>query len=274
MKVFYNESQCVSDNVSFSPSAGKPRYVVDVFRSFPQVKIVSNWAPLSKEDFYLVHEPRHVNDTLLCNKPNGFGNYLPSVASSLYWTNGSMYAAAKAALTEKVTMSPTSGFHHAGYDFNGGFCTFNGLMLAAVSLKNDKLVDTVGIVDFDMHWGNGTVDIIERFYIDYVSHIGLSDRPVYAIGDWLDSLYGELIMKFSSCNLLLYQAGADCHVNDPLGGLLTTEQMKKRDRIVFQFAKDHNIPIAWNLAGGYQEPIEKVIELHVNTLTECLQIYT
>ncbi len=45
-----------------------------------------------------------------------------------------------------------------------------------------------------------------------------------------------------------------------------------RDRIVFQFAKDNNIPLVWNLAGGYQEPIEKVLDLHENTLQECLKV--
>jgi hypothetical protein len=32
-------------------------------------------------------------------------------------------------------------------------------------------------------------------------------------------------------------------------------------------------PIAWNLAGGYQVPLTKVIELHVNTMRECVRVY-
>ena len=61
------------------------------------------------------------------------------------------------------------------------------------------------------------------------------------------------------------------HVDDPLGGVLTTEQMVERDRIVFAAARASETPIAWNLAGGYQEPLAKVVGLHVNTLRECVK---
>ncbi|MDD3051408.1 MAG: histone deacetylase, partial [Candidatus Cloacimonetes bacterium] len=68
-----------------------------------------------------------------------------------------------------------------------------------------------------------------------------------------------------ACSILFYQAGADPHVDDPLGGILTTEEMRKRDEIVFGFAKNTGIPIVWNLAGGYQSPVSKVLDLHENT---------
>jgi acetoin utilization deacetylase AcuC-like enzyme len=35
----------------------------------------------------------------------------------------------------------------------------------------------------------------------------------------------------ADCEVLLYQAGADPHINDPLGGWLTTAQLRERDRI-------------------------------------------
>ena len=90
---------------------------------------------------------------------------------------------------------------------------------------------------------------------------------------WIDDLESNLKKQFHDCELLLYQAGADPHVEDPLGGFLTTEQMRMRDKIVFKVAKKLGIPIVWNLAGGYQDPIEKVLELHENTLLECIDTY-
>ena len=41
--------------------------------------------------------------------------------------------------------SPTSGFHHAGRDYASGFCTFNGLAVAAImgAMQGAK----VGILD-------------------------------------------------------------------------------------------------------------------------------
>jgi acetoin utilization deacetylase AcuC-like enzyme len=70
--------------------------------------------------------------------------------------------------------------------------------------------------------------------------------------------------------LLLYQAGADSHINDPLGGYLSTEAMRLRDDTVFKAARQAGVPVAWNLAGGYQRAddgsIRPVLDLHDNTL--------
>ncbi|MCB5261732.1 MAG: histone deacetylase [Candidatus Cloacimonetes bacterium] len=270
MKVVYRKEQTSLGNESFSPSAGKPALFVDLIKSKPGIEIFSDWEPVSREDLYLVHDQAHVDAILECRKSNGFGNTLKSVADSLIYTNGSFYNAAKIALKEGIAVSPTSGFHHASYNQVMGFCTFNGLMVTAVLLKRAKLIDEIGIIDFDEHWGNGTMDIIRRLDIDYVKHMAFSDQIGSDYDVWLQGLYASLEDNFQNSTLLLYQAGADPHIDDPLGGELTTEQMRLRDRNVFRFAHDNKIPIAWNLAGGYQKPIEKVLELHFNTVEECL----
>ncbi len=83
----------------------------------------------------------------------------------------------------------------------------------------------------------------------------------------------ETVARFDSYDLVLYQAGADVHVDDPLGGVLSTDEMIARDRIVFDAARASETPVAWNLAGGYQEPLARVIELHVNTMNECVRSF-
>ena len=79
------------------------------------------------------------------------------------------------------------------------------------------------------------------------------------------------------CDFVLYQAGADPHIDDPLGGWLTTKKMKERDMLVFSVAKRIGVPIAWNLAGGYQQDedggIRPVLDIHDNTMKECAAIY-
>jgi acetoin utilization deacetylase AcuC-like enzyme len=69
---------------------------------------------------------------------------------------------------------------------------------------------------------------------------------------------------------VLYQAGADPHVDDPLGGFLTTAQLAQRDWRVFSGLRESGIPVAWNLAGGYQKPLAKVVALHENTMRACI----
>jgi hypothetical protein len=34
------------------------------------------------------------------------------------------------------------------------------------------------------------------------------------------------------------------------------------------------LPIAWNLAGGYQTNLRKVLDIHDNTMLECLVAYS
>jgi hypothetical protein len=60
------------------------------------------------------------------------------------------------------------------------------------------------------------------------------------------------VRQFADCDVLLYQAGADPHIDDPLGGWLTDAQLAQRDRLVFETCRELGLPVAWNLAGGYQ----------------------
>jgi len=286
MKVFYNERQSTDKNVSDSPSAGKPKALVNYWLSDNQpIDLISDFDPLVVEDFYRVHDARFVDKILSCQQANGFGNKLPEVAATLPWTNGSLYAAAEAALTTgENTCSPTSGFHHAGYKSVLGYCTFNGLMITVAKLINDHGVNKIGIIDLDMHWGNGTIDILEEVpeLTDKVPHYtfgALYDGSYTSCRwwkggptaqKWVDDLPNTL-KDFADCDLIIYQAGADPHKDDPQGGALTDEQLRQRDAVVFELAKKWEVPVVWNLAGGYQEPLQKVLDIHTRTLKECVR---
>jgi acetoin utilization deacetylase AcuC-like enzyme len=290
LTVFYNPKQTVRDNErSFSPSAGKPEHVVKQFSKNPRVKVVSEWEPLTQSELSIAHDPQFVQDVLSLKKENGFGNKLRSVADSLPYTAGSFYnAAVHAYIHDTAAMSPTSGFHHSSYGNCHGFCTFNGLVISAFLLYKRLHVEKIGIIDCDAHYGDGTENILNKFKNarDVVEHFtfgSLRGKPVdpakpYILqnpdfNEWLDGFDHDLSKRFKDCSVLFYQAGADPHIDDPLGGYLTTEQMKRRDEIVFKFAKKYGKPIVWNLAGGYQTPLQKVLDLHNNTLDACLAHY-
>jgi acetoin utilization deacetylase AcuC-like enzyme len=180
-----------------------------------------------------------------------------------------MISAAEWAVTQgELALSPTSGFHHAGWDYGAAFCTFNGLMVAALALHARRLVRRVAILDLDQHFGDGTRDILRRLEINWARHYtyGLDPATQENAELWLAALPRLVLETVQSCDLVLYQAGVDSHVDDPLGGGLTAEQMARRDRIVFQGCKETGVPVVVNLAGGYQKPVERVVQLHVNTL--------
>ncbi len=64
--------------------------------------------------------------------------------------------------------------HHAGQNFAMGFCFFNHVAIAARYLQKAWGIERVGIVDFDVHHGNGTQRIFEEdptvFYYSIHQH--------------------------------------------------------------------------------------------------------
>ncbi len=272
--MFYTEKM-VADAQSFSPSAGKPRLVVASWRErFRGLEYIEP-KPATSQQLGLAHDPGYVRGVLSGIIENGFGNRLPAVAEALPYTCGAMMAAAECALSRgTVAVAPVSGFHHACYAQGGGYCTFNGLVVAAQVLRGKRQDCRVGILDFDEHYGNGTTDIIRHLSLDWIRHYS-ADAEWDAVDQaeaFLEAI-PRIVRPFADCDVLLYQAGADPHVDDPLGGWLTTDQLRLRDRRVFDECKTLRLPVAWNLAGGYQNPLRKVLDIHDNTMRECWAVF-
>lgn len=265
----------VADSASFSPSAAKPAAVVESWKQLGIPIDIRAPTPVTVAQLKLAHEATMVDAILAGKEKNGFGNRLPAVASTLTYTSGAMLEAARDALRNgKVAIAPVSGFHHAGHAYCGGFCTFNGLIVTAQVLRTEGVIKRLGIVDFDQHYGDGTDDCIRNLGLDWISHFTAGQN--YGFPDQADEFLAEIpyiVREMKDCALILYQAGADPHVDDPLGGWLTDEQLAKRDYEVFRTARDLNIPVAWNLAGGYQNPLRKVLDIHDQTLKACAHIY-
>lgn len=267
------DARMVAPVQGYSPSAQKPAQALQSWQANGMAIEVMPFEPLSAEQISSAHCPAYVEGVLKGEIANGFGTHAPEVAASLPYTSGAMYAAALVALVnQQVACAPVSGFHHAHWNAGGAFCTFNGLMVTAMLLQRMQPDIRVGILDLDEHWGDGTDQIIGQLgAAGWVSHFsgtqgyGTKHRAELFLND----LPSILKTHFSRCDVVLYQAGADCHVDDPLGGWLTTEQMRKRDELVFAGLSTLRVPVAWNLAGGYQEPIERVLELHDNTMRAC-----
>jgi acetoin utilization deacetylase AcuC-like enzyme len=261
--------------VSLSPSAHKPLAALESWRQLQIPLQVIRPAPVSTADIQRAHDRNYVDGILSCSIENGFQNTDPAIAASLPFTSGAMLAAAREAIRNGlVAVAPCGGFHHASYASNFGFCTFNGLMITALALKADGIATRVGILDFDHHYGDGTDNIIETLGLKFVRHFTAGEHytsPKQA-QEFLKRV-PELVASMADCDVILYQAGADPHVHDPLGGWLTTEELAERDRLVFRTARSLGLPVAWNLAGGYQTPLRKVLDLHDNTMRAAAAEY-
>jgi acetoin utilization deacetylase AcuC-like enzyme len=281
LKVFYSPDMVSESGRKVSPSDRKPREVADALQRRPwPIELIAP-EPTPVADICRIHEPDYVTDVLELRRASGFGSISASVARSLPYTCGACHDAAVIALKDGISASLSSGFHHAGPSGARGFCTFNGLMICAAQLLAAKRVEKVAIVDCDYHYGDGTQAIIDALELsEQVLHISFGqtyNNPSQADAYLAHVHELKTVLANHQPGVILYQAGADTHIDDPLGGLLTSEQMRERDHSMFAIAHDLSIPLAWNLAGGYQvEPdgsIPRVVELHLNTFEEALRVW-
>jgi acetoin utilization deacetylase AcuC-like enzyme len=285
IKVIYSENQVANPGHTsihgvLSPSATKPKLLAQLLKN-KGYKFIEPQA-LTINDLKRCHSPQYVENIFDLSEANGFGTFSEEVNKSLLYTNGAMYTACKHA--NPVSCALVSGFHHAGYAgfaLFGYFCTFNGLMASALKLICDDGFSRIAILDCDMHHGNGTDDILKKLNpkLKGILHISFGKyltEPKQAdlYLDWLDKDgHVETLLKNFNPQILIYQAGVDVHIDDPFGGILTTEQIYERDLRVFTITKKIGLPISWCLAGGYQKDINKVLMLHMNTFAAAEQVY-
>ena len=277
---FFTEKQ-VHDACSFSKSPMKPELVQRTIQNDSKFRHVSPGIinPIEPSRMMLVHSQRYVSGLMGGEIADGFGNKSKKDLQAIRTTVGNFVTAAEYALTDQhpgVVWSLTSGFHHARHNGGGGFCTINALMLSAFELQKYHNARTL-IVDEDFHFFDGCVSILEKVpgMKDYVSM--LSSRHTHRTHDAvnLNARRAELEEAIAKHNpgIIMYQAGADMWINDPLGGSLTMEELYQRDLTTFDVAKRHGIPVVCNLAGGYAENYNNTLRIHRNTGEAMKEVY-
>ena len=202
---------------------------------------------------------------------NGF-NWDPQMWTAVCAPNGGAMAAAHDALLNcRHAGSLSSGLHHARTEHAAGFCTFNGLALAAFrAVASDA---RVLILDLDAHFGGGTVSMISGgpdprrrhssiVHLDIaVSQVDGYNTPVFPdsadlvtrADHYLPTLARRLAaLEHETFDLVIYNAGMDPYAIGGLAGI-TADVLAERERFVFDWAEAHNTPVAFVLAGGYSD---------------------
>jgi acetoin utilization deacetylase AcuC-like enzyme len=280
--------------------------VADELRRDARIELLEP-APVTHADILRVHSPPYV-DAVRTGEPRALAEsqkfpWSPQLYQSVLLTSGGCLAAARAALADGVAAGLVSGFHHSHADRGEGFCTFNGLIVTLDRLLTDGVIRSAAILDCDLHYGNGTallartrphiamaLSLYGNDYWDNIAYRDVSVRhhsdgdnhrsvpiPAGADGATMQSILREslpLLLSRGEPDLLLYQAGADPFYEDPYSPLaLDHDDLLERDQTVFRFSRDHQIPIAWVLAGGYTKDVAKVVQVHVNTFKAALAVF-
>ncbi len=197
---------------------------------------------------------------------------------------GGTIAASRSALTEGVSVNLAGGTHHAFRDRGEGFCVFNDAVVAVRTLQAERAIERAVILDCDVHQGNGTASLAagdgtlftlsihgERNYPLRKEQSDLDVPLPDGTGDqaYLQALKPALITALNSNRpqLAIYLAGADPFMHDRFGRLaLTKDGLARRDRLVFELCRSHQVPVAVTMAGGYASDISDIVDIHSQTV--------
>jgi len=167
-------------------------------------------APAAEDDLKLVHQAAHIE----------------RVKQRALTFEIALLAAGGAVLAAELAMRGESAFglirppgHHASPGSSWGFCWFNNVAVAVEKLRAAGRIGKALIVDFDLHYGDGTANIFTRVPEVVYHHVEGPGRQ-----DFLADLQDFLAAR-KDCDLVAVSAGFDRHVRD-WGGLLTTEDYR------------------------------------------------
>ena len=261
--------------------------------------------PVTEADVLRVHDAKYVQ-AVKTGQPRALAEgqkfpWSPQLYPSVLLTSGGCLAAARRALTDGIAVGVVSGFHHSHAEHGEGFCTFNGLVISIDALRALGKLQSAAVFDMDLHYGNGTAQLARsRSYMrtisiygnDYWNNTAYRDVSVrhhedgpnhlsFALPDGCDRATMFAIMDQAlpklldpKPDLILYQAGADPYFEDPYSPLkLDHDDLFERDHKVFQFSRQHSIPLAWLLAGGYTADVSKVVKVHLNTFKAAVEVF-
>ncbi|MDP7307364.1 MAG: histone deacetylase family protein [Roseibacillus sp.] len=254
---------------------------------------------VSEEALKRVHEPLYLKNLAASAPASG----LVTVDPDTHLAPGSLPAArlAAGALEEAVALVLSGKSnrvfscarppgHHAEHDAGMGFCFYNNVAVGAAAALAHEDIDRVAILDFDVHHGNGTVDIFKdkpgvlvassfqhphyphRYYdlkrpnIVNTPLVAGTDGPGFRKAierDWLPALE-----KFKP-QLIFISAGFDAHTADPLGDI----HLKEADftwvtDLIVAAARQHcGGRIISTLEGGYNlEALARSVAAHLQAL--------
>lgn len=294
IKTFYNSKQVLKrdskNNVSKSPL--KPKLLLDYLKSNELIKhfeIDKDFKPFVADDFLIAHKEEYVNAMFAGVKPLCKSSGLKwsrQFLESLTYTNASLYNAIRQSITtpNQITFSNTSGFHHATPDRGNAFCAFSGQVIASMKIYNEFGLSGA-YLDLDAHFGNS---INDSYYfvkdLDKAIPFGCNINPIEKGKHYISDLKQRLKILANKIinnevHYVVFAHGADSHIDDDLGGQLTTEQWIECSKIVYTWIKQLDkklkrpIPLTLSLFGGYRkDDFESVLSLHIADLVACLNV--
>jgi acetoin utilization deacetylase AcuC-like enzyme len=233
MKVFYHDD---FRQVYVSDPAAAPGRIEAILASIKDEVSLEEPLPAGADDIEAIHSPYHIKYV------TRQGLYNISALAA-----GAALQAAVVGLAEPSFALIRPPGHHASSDSSWGFCYFNNMAIALDHLKRNGLIKSAYILDFDLHYGDGNVNILEDKGYVTIQNPSSHDRKSYLaeVGAGLAAAKDDIIGV---------SAGFDNHVQD-WGGLLETEDYQTMGRMVREAAQRMGAGCFGILEGGYNHQV-------------------
>lgn len=254
----------------------------------------------SRHDVLRVHTVQYLDSLREHTPEQGYYPIDPDTLMNPHTYEAALYAAGAgvAAVDAVIGGEARTAFcavrppgHHACRSQAMGFCFLNNVAIAARHAMDFHGLSRVAIVDFDVHHGNGTEDIVagdERILMcsfyqypyypewNHRDDANLVNVPVPAYTKGMD--VRELIemmwlprLEAHRPELILISAGFDAHREDDLGQLALVEQdyvwiTQRIKDVARRHAKGRIVSV---LEGGYNlSALARSVEAHVRVLAD------
>lgn len=252
--------------------------------------------PIRNDFIYYAHKPNYIHnieETLL------FGDYIFEdirMDNQLYeiiriFCNATLQSSL-IAVNKGFSMVIGGGFHHAKADEAGGYCVLNDIAIASNVMIKKNHLKSILIIDLDVHQGDGTASIFENNSHVFTFSMHQEDNFPYKkqkssldvsinSSDFTPKVYLYNLRNSLNCllkdrefDLIYYIAGADTMEGDKLGSFsLSVNDLKKRDNIVFRYARETKSPLVVLMGGSYNIDINMEIEAYKNTIRSLWSNY-
>lgn len=182
------------------------------------------------------------------------------------------------------------GTHHAHRSRGSGFCIYNDLVVSAHHLIDQGLASRILIFDCDVHQGDGTASMLADNLNTFTCSIHAeknfpvrkiaSDLDVNCPDGMTDLDYISLVLETLESLLVswypdfvIFDAGSDVHVDDPLGRLsISTDGLRERDYQVISRIRAAGIPCATVIGGGYGKDRTQLAARHGIVISAAAQV--
>ncbi len=233
MKVVYHEDYNQVYTSDPAASSGRIRVVEEALKG--KVDFVKP-EPASKEDLLRLHTPAHLHSV------EREGIYEIAALAA-----GGAIKAAEIGLSEPCFALIRPPGHHASANRSWGFCYFNNMAIALEKLKFQGKIEKAFILDFDLHYGDGNVNLLGN-----KEYVTILNPTAQERGAYLQSV--EKALAQTDADMIAASAGFDNHEDD-WGGLLATEDYTAMGRLMREAARRNGGGCFGILEGGYNHSV-------------------